>query len=249
MIRRLFLATLLVGLAFCGFSGFQHTGGTDSYGGHTDSSTGEYHYHHGNPAHFHDNGICEYGFTSTYSNSYFGTKYEFLTPTPNPTSTPTPTLTPTPATTTNQDSNNAKSNNKPFWVIALILLATVGAYKVFCIRHNEPNSNDAEESNPVVNDPPNVTIFNETSAKPNLARTTQTDGMVARIAQKYRIRVERTVYWTMHGSVFHLYLTCPKIANSKRVISGQLKQAVEDNCAVMCEECRVRKSLKKHQHK
>lgn len=30
-----------------------HSGKTDSNGGHTDSSTGEYHYHHGYPAHQH----------------------------------------------------------------------------------------------------------------------------------------------------------------------------------------------------
>ena len=30
-----------------------HPGRTDSNGGHTDSSTGEYHYHHGYPAHDH----------------------------------------------------------------------------------------------------------------------------------------------------------------------------------------------------
>ena len=30
-----------------------HSGGTDSRGGHRDHSTGDYHYHHGNPAHDH----------------------------------------------------------------------------------------------------------------------------------------------------------------------------------------------------
>ena len=30
-----------------------HPGGTDSNGGHTDHETGEYHYHHGYPAHQH----------------------------------------------------------------------------------------------------------------------------------------------------------------------------------------------------
>ena len=37
-----------------------HPGGTDEYGGHVDHSTGEYHYHHGEPAHYHTNGICPY---------------------------------------------------------------------------------------------------------------------------------------------------------------------------------------------
>ena len=32
---------------------YAHQGRTDSSGGHTDHSTGEYHYHHGYPAHDH----------------------------------------------------------------------------------------------------------------------------------------------------------------------------------------------------
>lgn len=37
-----------------------HSGRTDSSGGHYDSSTGEYHYHHGYPAHQHTGGVCPY---------------------------------------------------------------------------------------------------------------------------------------------------------------------------------------------
>lgn len=37
-----------------------HPGHTDAAGGHRDNSTGEYHYHHGYPAHQHENGICPY---------------------------------------------------------------------------------------------------------------------------------------------------------------------------------------------
>lgn len=39
-----------------------HPGKTDSSGGHTDLSTGEYHYHHGYPAHQHTDGFCPYAF-------------------------------------------------------------------------------------------------------------------------------------------------------------------------------------------
>ena len=41
---------------------FAHAGSTDDFGGHTDNETGEYHYHHGYPAHQHTNGICPYEF-------------------------------------------------------------------------------------------------------------------------------------------------------------------------------------------
>lgn len=37
---------------------FAHSGRTDSNGGHYNRSTGEYHYHHGYPAHQHVNGVC-----------------------------------------------------------------------------------------------------------------------------------------------------------------------------------------------
>lgn len=39
-----------------------HPGMTDENGGHYDRSTGEYHYHHGYPAHQHPNGVCPYDF-------------------------------------------------------------------------------------------------------------------------------------------------------------------------------------------
>jgi len=47
---------LLVGGVRCS----AHSGRTDSAGGHYDRSTGEYHFHHGYPAHQHYDGICPY---------------------------------------------------------------------------------------------------------------------------------------------------------------------------------------------
>lgn len=44
-----------------------HSGGTDENGGHIDHSTGEYHYHHGYPAHQHDGGVCPYSFADKSS--------------------------------------------------------------------------------------------------------------------------------------------------------------------------------------
>ena len=47
-----------------------HPGRTDGNGGHYNRSTGEYHYHHGYPAHDHENGICPYAYNDkTNSNS------------------------------------------------------------------------------------------------------------------------------------------------------------------------------------
>ena len=52
LIIAIFLLIPLVALA--------HSGRTDSNGGHYNRSTGEYHYHHGYPAHQHPNGVCPY---------------------------------------------------------------------------------------------------------------------------------------------------------------------------------------------
>ena len=47
-----------------------HSGKTDSSGGHYDYSTGEYHYHHGYPAHQHINGLCPYKIDDININDY-----------------------------------------------------------------------------------------------------------------------------------------------------------------------------------
>ena len=45
-----------------------HSGRTDANGGHYNHSTGEYHYHHGRPAHQHINGECKYDFNNQENN-------------------------------------------------------------------------------------------------------------------------------------------------------------------------------------
>lgn len=55
----LLLATAILATPIsCFAETYLHSGGTDSQGGHYDHSTGEYHYHHGKPAHDHINGVC-----------------------------------------------------------------------------------------------------------------------------------------------------------------------------------------------
>lgn len=41
---------------------YAHPGKTDGNGGHYNSNTGEYHYHHGHEAHFHIDGKCPFEF-------------------------------------------------------------------------------------------------------------------------------------------------------------------------------------------
>ncbi len=51
---------LLLALCMIPVSVLASPGGTDANGGHYEHSTGLYHYHHGYPAHQHENGICPY---------------------------------------------------------------------------------------------------------------------------------------------------------------------------------------------
>ena len=63
MKKRVFLILLLLLVVFIpilSFPSFAHSGGTDSKGGHYDRDTGDYHYHHGHPAHDHPGGVCPY---------------------------------------------------------------------------------------------------------------------------------------------------------------------------------------------
>ena len=56
---------LLLILVFCltlSATALAHPGATDGNGGHRVSGTGEYHYHHGYPAHDHAGGTCPYDF-------------------------------------------------------------------------------------------------------------------------------------------------------------------------------------------
>lgn len=62
MKKILILLTALLVISLVTIMAFAHPGRTDSNGGHTDHSTGEYHYHHGYPAHQHIGGRCPYDY-------------------------------------------------------------------------------------------------------------------------------------------------------------------------------------------
>lgn len=53
---------LVLAVTLCIGSASAHPGRTDANGGHYDHSTGEYHYHHGYPAHQHIDGVCPYDY-------------------------------------------------------------------------------------------------------------------------------------------------------------------------------------------
>ena len=63
---RVLLAIMILSAGFFQFFASAHPGRTDSRGGHHDygnvSGLGDYHYHHGYPAHLHTDGVCPYDF-------------------------------------------------------------------------------------------------------------------------------------------------------------------------------------------
>lgn len=85
---------------------FAHSGRTDSRGGHTNHSTGEYHYHHGYSAHDHTdmNGDgtldCPYEFKDNTDHSYKS-------------ATPEPTAKPTKPAPTIERSTEPRTNDGP----------------------------------------------------------------------------------------------------------------------------------------
>lgn len=58
----LLLPVLMIAIFFGAINVSAHPGKTDGNGGHTNSNTGEYHYHHGYEAHFHIDGQCPFEF-------------------------------------------------------------------------------------------------------------------------------------------------------------------------------------------
>ena len=64
------IAICLLCVSLC-TSAYAHPGRTDSKGGHRNTSTGEYHYHHGKPEHQHINGVCPYDKTAGKSDFDF----------------------------------------------------------------------------------------------------------------------------------------------------------------------------------
>lgn len=71
--RRVFIILTLVILCFLfSVTAFAHSGRTDADGGHYNRSTGEYHYHHGYPAHQHTDGVCPYNFKDKTNHSSSG---------------------------------------------------------------------------------------------------------------------------------------------------------------------------------
>lgn len=98
-----------------------HPGKTDSKGGHYNRSTGEYHYHHGHPAHQHVDGVCPYDFAtkepeeaSTYRSSGSSTSVIATLPTRQP-----------------QKETVKEDRPSVLMIVVYVLMAPIGLLAVF----------------------------------------------------------------------------------------------------------------------
>lgn len=136
-----------------------HPGKTDKYGGHYDNETGEYHYHHGYPAHEHIDGVCPYDFddkTGQDSKPSTGTsatkKPENHIETPDPLSpvmadsgtTTLPSATKKPSTSTTSSKDNSFN-----WFLLLVPSAAAAGGIGYFIKNKRNKNNDIV----VVNEP------------------------------------------------------------------------------------------------
>lgn len=122
--RHFFALLVLLLILSAAPSALAHPGRTDANGGHTDHSTGEYHYHHGYPAHQHydidgdGKPDCPYDFkdntrSSSSSGSTGVTSRTFTWPTVKPTVPPTTRATDPPATTAAASTRSTSSGLVP----------------------------------------------------------------------------------------------------------------------------------------
>lgn len=123
--RRKIVASLLIiiTLTVLPIAAYAHPGRTDSQGGHTNSSTGEYHYHHGYPEHQHydmdGDGVidCPYDFddkTGANSGSSSSRKSSG--------SGSAKDATPTSTTTTSTNSNKGSDWEVIGWIVSAVLV-------------------------------------------------------------------------------------------------------------------------------
>ena len=118
---RKLIAFLLIVLIVTPCIALAHPGGTDSEGGHTDHSTGEYHYHHGYPAHEHKDmdgdgkKDCPYDFKDATDHRTGSSNSNSSNKTTSKPST----------TTTSTVKQTEEEESLGFWDIVLIVVAIV----------------------------------------------------------------------------------------------------------------------------
>ena len=102
-------------VSFSLITAFAHGGRTDDNGGHYDRDTGEYHYHHGHPAHQHANGECPYDYNNSINTQH---------------------------STYNEQESNGFAIVFAIVIVFVFLLFICLLFAFFTIRSNRKNSSD-----------------------------------------------------------------------------------------------------------
>lgn len=122
-----FMAFFMIYVLIATGSALAHSGRTDSSGGHYNRETGEYHYHHGYPAHQHTDGICPYDFddrTGETSGSNSDSSSAHVPVVIVPTTDPTPSATP-------EAENDTVKSGMPLPLIVSLPIAFI--FSIFAV--------------------------------------------------------------------------------------------------------------------
>lgn len=192
----------------CAATAYAHAGRTDAYGGHYDNETGEYHYHHGYPAHEHIDGVCPYDFDDQTAHSSGNSSTSTATPkpelhleTPDPLSPPIASVQKTPSPTT-EPTPVAKNNaGKSFIVLPAALFTAIGVAVVSKIRKKKKTVDPIVPPEPPTLPPP----LPPPVPPPEIPEGYGIDdeGLPYKLNRVYGWGMEYNVYVTQHGHCYH----------------------------------------------
>ena len=228
----------------CAATAYAHAGRTDAYGGHYDNETGEYHYHHGYPAHEHIDGVCPYDFDDqtahTSGNSSTSTatpKPELHLETPDPLSPPIASVQETPSPTTApltaaQHNNNAAAKTSSFSVVPIISIAGIIVLSVIHRRNikgmekehiAEIDTLKRTHKNEINNlNEQHIKEIEELQNRGNPSPKCPDgyaigdDGLPYKYHREYGWGMEYNVYVTQHGHCYHT-LSCKALKGKGKV--------------------------------
>lgn len=183
-----------------------HPGKTDKYGGHYDNSTGEYHYHHGYPAHEHINGVCPYDFddktnhqSGTSSTSTATHKPENHVETPDPMSPTLDEMNSIQTSNANMVKRNYKAVGGAGIAVVLIGLIVSGIYSERKKKNTEPTVTEQKEELP----PPPTPVTHERQAPIPDGVGIDDDLLPYRLNRTYGYGKEYNVFVTPKSKYYH----------------------------------------------
>ena len=214
---------------------YAHPGKTDKYGGHYDNETGEYHYHHGYPAHEHIDGVCPYDFDdntgkdsrpSTGSTATKKPENHIEAPDPLSPAMADSRTTP-PHATTKQTSITSKTEKEENGIVGYIIgggillffaLGLIG-HIIERIELYSPISKPKKEKNNKKSLPPaSMTVPQKTLTAIPEGYTIGDDGLPYKNNREYGWGKEFNVFVTKYGKCYHRSKCNSLTPTNKRLI-------------------------------